>query len=82
LAEVHLQWATGLQAHHSFGVLHRLDYNVWDAWVHPTRVRGQTVAEGRPRRLTRNGVGYEMALLALSLAMGDAMPEEFLVVYQ
>jgi hypothetical protein len=82
LAEVHLQWATGLQAHYSFGVLHRLDYNVWDAWLHPTRVQGQTVAEGRPRRLTRNGVSYEMALLALSLAMGDAMPEEFLVVYR
>jgi hypothetical protein len=82
LAEVHLQWATGLQAHHSFGVLHRLEYNVWDAWLHPTRATGQTVAEGRPRRLTRNGVSYEMALLALSLAMGDAMPEEFLVVYQ
>jgi hypothetical protein len=81
-AEVHLQWATGLQAHHSFGVLHRLDYNVWDAWLQPARVIGQTVAEGRPRRLTRNGVSYEMALLALSLAMGDAMPEEFLVVYQ
>lgn len=81
-AEVHLQWATGLQANHSFGVLHRLDYNVWDAWLHPTRVQGQTVAEGRPRLLTRNGVSYEMALLALSLAMGDAMPEEFLVVYR
>lgn len=31
--------------------------------------------------LTRNGVSYEMALTAAFRATGDAMPEEFLVVY-
>ena len=31
-------------------------------------------------RLTRNGVSYEMALMAAFRAMGDALPEEFGVV--
>jgi hypothetical protein len=31
--------------------------------------------------LTRNGVSYEMALTAVSRAMGDEMPEKFAVVY-
>jgi hypothetical protein len=65
-----------------FAVLHRLDYNVWDAWLHPAHLEGQTAGEESPVRLTRNGVSYEMALLAVSRAMGDAIPEEFAVAYR
>jgi hypothetical protein len=80
-AEVHLKWETGSQADRSFAVLHRLDYNVWDAWLHPPHLEGQTNREEPPVRLTRNGVSYEMALTAAFRAMGDEMPEEFRVVY-
>jgi hypothetical protein len=80
-AEAHLRWVTGSQAERSFAVLHRLDYNVWDAWLQPSHLEGQTVGEEPPVRLTRNGVSYEMALMAVFRAMGDAMPEEFAVVY-
>ena len=80
-AEVHLRWGTGFQAGHSFAVLHRLDYNVWDAWLHPVPLKGNTVTGEQPVRLTRNGVSYEMALTAVFRAMGDAMPDEFAAVY-
>jgi hypothetical protein len=80
-AEVHLRWTRGLLADHSLAVLHRLDYQVWDAWLHPTRVEGRRVVEEPPVRLTRNGVSYEMALTAVFRAMGDEIPEEFAVVY-
>jgi hypothetical protein len=80
-AEVHLQWGTGSQAGRSFAVLHRLDYNVWDAWLHQAHREGQTVTGEPPVRLTRNGVSYEMALTTAFRAMSDAMPEEFAVVY-
>ena len=71
----------GFQAHHSFAVLHRLDYNVWGAWLHPSHLEGQIVREQPPVLLTRNGVSYEMALMAVFRAMGDEMPQEFAVVY-
>lgn len=80
-AEVHLHWATGFKAEHHFAKLHRLDYNVWDAWLHPVREQGATVLDEQPVLLTRNGVSYEMALLAVFRAMGDEMPEEFQVTY-
>ena len=80
-AEVHLKWVTGSRADHSFAVLHRLDHNVWDAWLHPSHPDGQTVTQEPPVRLTRNGVSYEMALTAAFRAMGEEMPEEFAVVY-
>jgi hypothetical protein len=79
-AEVHLKWVMGSRAGLRLAVLHRLDYNVWDAWQHPSHLDGQ-VAGQPPVRLTRNGVSYEMALMAVFRAMGDAMPEEFAVVY-
>jgi hypothetical protein len=76
-AEVRLNWVTGSRAESSFAVLHRLDYNVWDAWLLPWPGEG----EGEPpARLTRNGVSYEMALVAVFRAMGNALPEEFAVV--
>ena len=62
-------------------MLHRLDHNVWDAWLHPAHREGQTAAEEPPVRLTRNGASYEMALLAVFRAMGSAMPEKLAVVY-
>ena len=80
-AEVHLKWATGSRAKQSFAVLHRLDYNVWDAWLHPAHRDGQVTGEEPPVRLTRNGVSYEMALTAAFRAMGEEMPEGFAVVY-
>ncbi len=80
-AEVRLEWVAGAREGRSFAVLHRLDYNVWDAWLHPAHLEGQTAGEEPAVRLTRNGVSYEMALLAVSRAMGDAMPEEFAVAY-
>jgi hypothetical protein len=80
-AEVHLQWTRGWQAHHSFAKLHRLDYNVWDAWLHPWHREGYAVREEPPVLLTRNGVSYELALMAVFQAMGDSMPDEFAVTY-
>ena len=80
-AEVHLRWASGSRASQSFAVLHRLDYNVWDGWLRPARLAGQGAGQVPPVRLTRNGVGYEMALAAVFRAMGEAMPEEFAVAY-
>jgi hypothetical protein len=81
-AEVHLRWVSGfLRADRSFAVLHRLDYNVWDAWLHPLRIQGQIRIQEQPVLLTRNGVSYEMALMAVFRAMGDEMPEEFAVSY-
>jgi hypothetical protein len=81
-AEVHLKWVAGSRAGQRFAVLHRLDYNVWDAWQHPSHLDGQAVAgQSPPAQLTRNGVSYEMALTAVFRAMGDAMPEEFGVLY-
>ena len=60
----------------TFAVLRRLDYNVWDAWLHPA-------APGGPAgvRVTRNGVSYEMAFAAVFRAMGAAMPADFATVY-
>jgi hypothetical protein len=81
-AEVHLRWTRGFQANHSFAVLHRLDHNVWDAWLHPTHLDGSVVRKEPPVRLTRNGVSYEMALMAAFRAMGDELPENFSVVYR
>lgn len=80
-AEVHLRPVRGSGAGRSFAVLHRLDHNVWDAWLHPLRVQGQIPVTGQPILLTRNGVSYEMALMAVFRAMGDKMPENFTVVY-
>lgn len=80
-AEVHLRWAKGIEAGRSFAILHRLDYNVWDAWLHPSRTPGQTSARERPTLVTRNGTSYEMALMAVFRAMGDDMPDEFRVDY-
>ena len=79
--EVNLRWTRGLLANHSFAVLHRLDYQVWDAWLNPARVERWRVVEGPPVRLTRNGVSYEMALAAVFRAMGNRMPKRFGVVY-
>jgi hypothetical protein len=78
-AEVRLNWVTGSRAESSFAVLHRLDYNVWDAWLRPWPREGEEDG-GPPVRLTRDGVSYEMALTAVFRAMGDALPEEFAVV--
>ena len=80
-AEVHLTWVTGSRAGQRLAVLHRLDYNVWDAWQHPSYLDGQAVEGLPPVRLTRNGVSYELALMAVFRAMGEAMPEEFAVLY-
>jgi hypothetical protein len=80
-AEVHLRWRTGLLAGHDFAVLHRLDYQVWDAWLKPVRLDGARVLDEPPELLTRNGVSYEMALAAVVEAMGDEMPEAFGVRY-
>jgi hypothetical protein len=63
-------------------VLHRLDYQVWDAWLQPVRLEGVArVLKEPPELLTRNGTSYEMALTAVVQAMGDEMPEEFGVLY-
>jgi hypothetical protein len=64
-------WVTGFEAGRSFAVLHRLDYDVWDAWVHPWRLPGQFPVREQPVLVTRNGVSYEMALMAVFRAMGD-----------
>ena len=78
-AEVRLNWVTGSRAESSFAALHRLDYSVWDAWLLPWPGEGEGEGEP-PTRLTRNGVSYEMALVAVFRAMGNALPEEFAVV--
>ena len=62
-------------------VLHRLDYKVWDAWLHPSHMEGPRLMTEPPVLLTRNGVSYEMALMAVVQAMGDEMPEGFGVLY-
>ncbi len=80
-AEVHLRWAKGFEAERSFAVLHRLDYNVWDAWLQPRRRPGQQPVPEQPVLVTRNGVSYELALMAVFRVMGDEMPDEFGVVY-
>ena len=71
-AEARLQ-----SAGRTFAVLRRLDYNVWDAWLHPAALDG--TAGGV--RVTRNGVSYEMAFAAVFRAMGAAMPADFATVY-
>jgi hypothetical protein len=78
-AEVHLRWVTGAGADMSFAVLHRLDYQVWDGWLVPLRMDGQIPVQEQPVLVTRNGVSYEMALMAVFRAMGAEMPEEFAV---
>lgn len=55
----------GFAAERSFAVLHRLDYNVWDAWLHPWRMQGQIRVREQPVLVTPNGVSYEMALMAI-----------------
>jgi hypothetical protein len=80
-AEIYLKWTRGRQASKDFAVLHRLDYRVWDAWLHPSHMEGTRVITEPPVLLTRNGVSYEMALAAVVRAMGDEMPQEFRVVY-
>ena len=76
-AEVHLKWRQGFLAEKDFAVLHRLDDQVWDAWRQPSHLEGQRVVAEPPVLLTRDGVSYEMALMAVFRAMGDEMPEEF-----
>jgi hypothetical protein len=71
-AEARLQ-----SAGRTFAVLRRLDYNVWDAWLHPAAPGGAAAGV----RVTRNGVSYEMALTAVFRAMGAAMPADFATVY-
>jgi hypothetical protein len=78
---VHLKWTKGRRGDKTFAVLHRLDYNVWHAWLQPSHPEGQIVREETAVRLTRDGVSYETALLAVFQAMGDEMPENFRVVY-
>jgi hypothetical protein len=51
-AEVHLKGTWDWQASRSFAKLHRLDHNVWDAWLHPAHLEGHTVREEPPVRLT------------------------------
>jgi hypothetical protein len=80
-AEVQLQWARGPKGDRSFAVLHRLDYNAWDAWLTPLRMEGKFPVEDQPVPVTRDPVGYEMALMAVFRAMGDEMPEGFGVAY-
>jgi hypothetical protein len=71
-AEARLQ-----SAGRTFAVLRRLDYNVWDAWLHPAAPGGEVAGV----RVTRNGVSYEMAFAAVFRAMGAAMPADFTTVY-
>lgn len=58
-----------------FAELYRLDYNVWDAWTRRGGPQDDLV------RVVRNGASYEMALMAAYRAMGDSLPEGFLVRY-
>jgi hypothetical protein len=71
-AEARLQ-----SAGRTFAVLRRLDYNVWDAWLRP----GAPGEETGGVRVTRNGVSYEVALVAVFRAVGAAMPADFATVY-
>jgi hypothetical protein len=80
-AEVHLKWRQGFLAEKDFAVLHRLDYQVWDAWLNPLHLEGHRVIREPPVLLTGNGVSYEMSLAAVFRAMGDEMPEKFGVLY-
>jgi hypothetical protein len=80
-AEVLLHWAAGPKGEASFAKLHRLDCNVWDAWLTPLRMQGKFPVEEPPVLVTSNGDGYEMALAAVFQAMGEEMPEEFGVTY-
>jgi hypothetical protein len=61
----------------TFAVLLRLDYHVWDAWLHPAAPSGAAAGV----RVTRNGVSYEMAFAAVFRAMGAAMPAHFATAY-
>jgi hypothetical protein len=79
--EVHLKWTKGRRGDKTLAVLHRLDHNVWDAWLHPTYMEGRALRQEPPVRLTPSDVSYEMALMAVFQAMGDEMPENFGVVY-
>jgi hypothetical protein len=80
-AEVQLRWVKGPKAERNFAVLHRLDYNVWDAWLTPLQMQGQKPVREQPVLVTRNPVSYEMALMAVFRAMGEELPEEFGVAY-
>ena len=51
-AEVHLKGTFDWQASWSFAKLHRLDHNMWDAWLHPAHLDGHTVRKEPPERLT------------------------------
>ena len=73
--------ANGRRGDKTFAVLHRLDYNVWHAWLQPSHLEGQIVREETAVRLTRDGVSYKTALLAVFQASGDEMSENFRVVY-
>jgi hypothetical protein len=77
---VHLKWVTGPEAEENFAELHRLDSNVWDAWLQRPPPEGERHLESAAR-VTRDGVSYEMALMAVFRAMDEEMPEEFAVVY-
>jgi hypothetical protein len=78
-AEVSLRYSDRDPLYHGFAVLHRLDNGIWDAWLHPARIEDRRKVEDPPVRLTRNGVSYERALMAIVQAMGDTMPAEFAV---
>lgn len=78
-AEVHLRYSDRDPLYHSFAILHRLDNGIWDAWLHPGRIEDRRTVEDPPVLLTRNGVSYERALMAIVRAMGDTMPDEFAV---
>ncbi len=77
---VHLKWVTGPEAGENFAELHRLDSSVWDAWLQRSPPEGERHLDPAVR-LTRDGVSYEMALMAVFRAMGEQMPQEFAVVY-
>lgn len=70
LARVNLRWTTSERAGQWFAELFRIDHYVWDAWLYPKGTRTR-----QPRRLTRNGTSYEMALMAIYRAMGDVRLE-------
>jgi hypothetical protein len=80
-AEVHLKWSQGYWAEKDFAVLHRLDYQVWDAWRQPSHLEGRRVIGEPPVLLTRDGVSYEMALAAVFRAISDEMPDAFRDLY-
>jgi hypothetical protein len=70
----------GTRGGENFAELHRLDSNVWDAWLQRSPPEGERHLDPAVR-LTRDGVSYEMALMAVFRAMGEEMPEEFAAVY-